>query len=258
MSHSFNNQNLQKWNGDDDKHSPENNQLSEDNEERFPEYECLISQNKIMNPRIELPRFDFFNNCLKQYPTDHSYQFINKTMILQLPTVLDSDHISNTYIKSYNKNYCIILSNLLHSINKILIKSITQRIFTLNELKPSELFKMIITNFNCKALTTPILHALRKLIPYQGRKWKSTNMDLISQIYLKLDLSMKDTWLSGKDLEFDFNNSYDQEVALRALLQFYNVRNYPEQMELMGYKISVDRDIPPLDLNDEQGESDLL
>lgn len=83
-------------------------------------------------------------------------------------------------------------------------------------------------------------------------------MDLISQIYLKLDLSMKDTWLSGKDLEFDFNNSYDQEVALRALLQFYNVRNYPEQMELMGYKISVDRDIPPLDLNDEQGESDLL
>lgn len=258
MSHSFNNQNLQKWNGDDDKHSPENNQLSEDNEERFPEYEVLISQNKIMNPRIELPRFDFFNNCLKQYPTDHSYQFIDKIMILQLPTVLDSDHISNTYIKSYNKNYCIILSNLLHSINKILIKSITQRIFTLNELKPSELFKMIITNFNCKALTTPILHALRKLIPYQGRKWKSTNMDLISQIYLKLDLSMKDTWLSGKDLEFDFNNSYDQEVALRALLQFYNVRNYPEQMELMGYKISVDRDIPPLDLNDEQGESDLL
>lgn len=76
-------------------------------------------------------------------------------------------------------------------------------------------------------------------------------MDLISQIYLNLKLSMKDNWLSGKDLESDFNNSYDQEIALRGLLQFYNMRNYPLQMNKIGYRINHDiMNIPQLDLND--------
>lgn len=56
--------------------------------------------------------------------------------------------------------------------------------------------------------------------------------------------------VSGKDLESDFNNSFDQEIALRGLLQFYNVRRYPAQMEMMGYQVKDDlMNIPQLDLN---------
>jgi Domain of unknown function (DUF3402). len=131
--------------------------------------------------------------------------------------------------------------------NKILIKNITQRIFTINDLKLSELYKMILMNYDNEALTKPILKTLKKLIPYQGRKWKSTNMDLISQIYLNLKLSLKDNWLTGKDLESDINNSYDQEIALRALLQFYNLRRYKDEMERIGYGIE---EIPTLNLDD--------
>ena len=97
-----------------------------------------------------------------------------------------------------------------------------------------------------------LIHILKKLIPYQGRKWKSINMDLISQIYLNLKLSVKDNWLSGKDLESDFNNSYDQEIALRGLLQFYNIRKYPKQMNLIGYQINKDLDIPVFNLNEDE------
>lgn len=79
-------------------------------------------------------------------------------------------------------------------------------------------------------------------------------MDLISTIYLNCKLSMKDNWLSGKDLGSEFNNSYDQEIALRALLQFYNIKRY--NGELLGYKLERDdiMDIPPLKLNESELE----
>lgn len=214
------------------------------------EYDILINQNKIMNPKIDLPKFEFFNNCIQKFPTNYRYEFINKNHILNLPKINDYNNIKNVFIEKYNSNYVFILANLLTINNKILIKNLTQRIFTLNGLKPSELYKMLIINYNCPSLTIPILKTLKKLVPYQGRKWKSINMDLISQIYLNLKLSLKDNWLSGKDLETDFNNSYDQEIALRALIQFYNMRKYPNQMEQIGYKLTNDIDIPMLDLND--------
>lgn len=249
ISRSFNNSNLQRLSNK----SEDETRNDADDEEHLSEYEILINQNKIMNPKIELPTFNFFNNCLKKFPV-HTYKFINKDLMLQMPKVIDMDNINNTYIQNPNENFCFILSNLLQIMDKLLVKNITQRIFALNELKPSELFKMIVLNYDNEALTKPILKILKKLIPYQGRKWKSINMDLISQIYLNMELSLKDNWLSGKDLESDFNNSYDQEIALRALLQFYNVSRYPKKMELLGYKINLDIDIPLLSLNDVEDD----
>lgn len=239
MTKTFNNSDLQEF---------YNNKDNNKEAENIPEYEVLINQNQLRNPQIRLPIFEFFNNCLNTFPIDHKYEFINKTPILKLPSSIDENNISNITITSMNKNYCFILLNLLNITNKILIKNLTQRIFTLNELKPSELFKMILLNYDNEYLNGPVLKILKKLIPYQGRKWKSVNMDLISKIYLNCRLSLRDNWLSGKDLENDFNNSFDQEVALRALLQFYNVKNYPTQMKTLGYQVSVDN-IPNLDLN---------
>ncbi|EGW30064.1 factor arrest protein 11 [Spathaspora passalidarum NRRL Y-27907] len=240
LSRSFNNANLQSLSKDEAK------------KDDLTEYEILINQNKLMNPKVELPTYDFFNNCLQVFPDgNYRYKFINKEFISTLPEQVDANNINHVYIKHYNSNFAFILSNMLKITNKILIKNQTQRIFTLNDLKPSELYKMILMNYDNDAFTKPILKTLKKLIPYQGRKWKSINMDLISQIYLNLKLSMKDHWLSGKDLESDFNNSYDQEIALRGLLQFYNMRNFPKQMEKIGYQVNHDLDIPVMNLNDE-------
>lgn len=222
-----------------------------DSEESFTEYEFLTSQNKLMNPQIKLPKFEFFNNC-RDLPLDEfEYELINKVPITKLPNTLDENNVSNVTITKYNENYCFTLINMLQITNKVLIKNITQRVFILNESKPSEFLKILLLNYDNQYLKLPILKILKKLVPYQGRKWKSINMDLISLIYLNLKLSLKDNWLSGRDLENDFNNSFDQEIALRSLLQFYNVRKYPEQMEHLGYQISTD-DVPMLDLNNEE------
>ncbi|CAN3480760.1 hypothetical protein DICA1_F17436 [Diutina catenulata] len=214
------------------------------------EYETLINQNKIMNPQIRIPKWEFVNNALNKEATDQIL-LINKTRISSLPKVLDSNNVNNVFIRNYNSNYCFILANLLQINDWLVLPHSTQRICTMNELKPSELYKMLLINYDCPAFSEPILHTLKKLIPYQGRKWKSSNMDLISQVYLNLKLSLKDNWLSGRDLESDFNNSYDQEIALRALLQFYNARHYPLQMEEVGYHVSADPDIPSLSLDDD-------
>lgn len=214
------------------------------------EYELLTTQNRLMNPKISLPPFEFFTNCL-DLDTEPTYSFINKTTLNSLPVVIDETKVKTTTIHEFNANYCHIVTNLLNVTNKILIKNVTQRIFILNESKPTELFKVILLNYTNPHMQTPILKILKKLIPYQGRKWKSVNMDLISLIYLNLRLSLKDNWLSGRDVENDFNNSFDQEIALRSLLQFYNMRRYPDQMKSLGYQVSTD-EIPILDLNQEE------
>lgn len=240
MTRAFNNSDLQEF---------YNNKDGKDDHDNVIEYEILINQNQLMNPQIKLPRFEFFNNCCNDYPNDHKYEFINKTSIQKLPNEIDSNNISNITIKRFNENFCFILVNLLNITNKVLIKNLTQRIFTLNELKPTELFKIVLLNYDNEFINKPILKILKKLIPYQGRKWKSINMDLISKIYLNCRLGLRDNWLSGKDLENDFNNSFDQEIALRALLQFYNIKNYPLQMESLGYQISTE-EIPNINLDD--------
>ncbi|CCE85656.1 Piso0_005274 [Millerozyma farinosa CBS 7064] len=208
--------------------------------EPFSEYDLIVSQNQLMNPKIELPKFDFFNNCLHQFPSTVRYQFINKTPLSNFSSKVDANNVNQVTINRYNRNYCRILVNLLNIANKVLIKNLIQRIFTINEHKPSEILKIILTNYDNKALSKPALKILKKIVPYQGRKWKSLNMELISKIYLNCQLGLRDTWLSGRDLDNDFNNSVNQEIALRALIQFYNMREYPESMKALGYGISED------------------
>ncbi|CAI5760274.1 unnamed protein product [Candida verbasci] len=225
LSRCFNNSNIQNVSNKNDDNSD------------LIEYEILINQNKLMNPKINLPRRNFFNNCLNKFSDSYEYKFINDKLISKLPEKLDSNNINHRTINQFNDNFVFILINILNIINKILIKNQSQRIFALNDLKPSEIYKMILINYDNESITPIILKTLKKLVPYQGRKWKSVNMDLISQIYLTLKLDLKDNWLSGKDLESDFNSCYDQEIALRGLIQFYNMRKYKDEMKKIGYKL---------------------
>lgn len=212
-------------------------------------YDIFTSQNKLMNPAIHIPQFDFFNNCQNKVPPFGPMVLINKTPTAKLQTLVDEENHQIVRITRYNRNFCFTLVNLLHVTNKILIKNILQRIFVFNETKPTDLLKIVLLNYVNDALRIPILKIFKKLVPYQGRKWRALNMDVISLIYLHLKLSLKDNWLSGKDLECDFNNSFDQEIALRSLLQFYNIRKYPKQMLSLGYALTPET-IPQVDLDE--------
>lgn len=194
-----------------------------------------LYQNRLLNPQIQLPDFNFFNVCLKNRPKNSFFKFINNVPLHELPI---SKTTNERTIEVFNYNICTTIENMLRITDGVLIENMSQIVFALNELKPTDVLKAITTNYQNDRINTPILNILKKLVPYQGRKWKASNMDLISLIYLKSNLNLKDDWLSGKDLESDFNTAYEQELALRSLLQFFNMRHYPKQMELLGFEQS--------------------
>lgn len=217
-----------------------NNDLQdfEENNKSFGPNEVVAAQNKLMNPEIEIPQYDFFNVCSQNRTDKIRINLINKVPMSDLPSKVDENNHNVVHLKNFNRSYCHILANQLHIVNKILIKGVTQRIFAFIETKPTDLLKFILLNYNNDNLKIPILKILKKIIPFQGRKWRAMNMEVISQVFLNLKLSIRDNWLSGRDLESDFNNSFDQEIALRSLLQFYNVRRYPDEMTQLGYKVT--------------------
>lgn len=222
ISDSFNNNALQKM---------DNENLA------LTSYEILSAQNKLLNPRICLPQFDFFKLCQGQNEPPSKVTLLNSTPICRMPHEINDNGERIVHINDFNTEFCAILTNLFDVTNEILIENMSQRVIMFNETKPTDLMKIILLNFENKDLQTPILKIFKKLTPYQGRKWRASNMDVISRIYMNLSLSLKDDWLCGKDLESDLNSCYEQESALRSLLQFYNMRKYPDQMRCLGLSL---------------------
>lgn len=222
---------------------------SDDNKVKFSAYDVLACQNKLMNPQIYIPQFDYYNWCHNSLQSFQPTELINRNPFSMFPSSVGENNETVLHINQFNHRFCHILVNLFHVVNKVLVRNVSQRIFTFNDAKPTDLLKLVLTNYENDCFKIPILKIFKKLTPYQGRKWRALNMDVISLIYLNLRLSLNDNWISGKDIESDFNNSLDQEVALRLLLQFYHMRRYPEQMASLGYEIMASTD-PKYDLND--------
>ncbi|GMM37755.1 Far11 protein [Saccharomycopsis crataegensis] len=143
--------------------------------------------------------------------------------------------IYDTSGKIFNLRFCLILNNLFKILQKIILNK-TRRLVTFSEKQPVDLFRIIIGPFYNYSIYKSILKVLKEIIPYNGKKWKSVNMDLISLIYINLNLKLKDHWLSGRDIDSEMGDSEGQELALRALIQFYTARKYEEGIDRFGYE----------------------
>ena len=60
-------------------------------------------------------------------------------------------------------------------------------------------------------------------------------MELISGVFLYEELELIDNWVTGKDVSGELGDACGQEIAMRALLQFYNFLHYKKSMEDLGY-----------------------
>ncbi|KAH0536053.1 hypothetical protein GP486_008912 [Trichoglossum hirsutum] len=67
-------------------------------------------------------------------------------------------------------------------------------------------------------------------VPYCGRKWRQSNMRVITAIYLYCRPELRDDWLAGSDVDADVEEALPLEQALRALTHWHNLKRYPEQM----------------------------
>lgn len=60
-------------------------------------------------------------------------------------------------------------------------------------------------------------------------------MKVITQIYMSCRPELREDWIAGTEADTDLEEAKHQEEAIRALVQFYNIRNFPVQCKEMGY-----------------------
>ncbi|KAI9846646.1 MAG: Factor arrest protein 11 [Thelocarpon superellum] len=74
------------------------------------------------------------------------------------------------------------------------------------------------------------LKLFKNQVPYCGRKWRSSNMRVITAVYLYCRPDLRDDWLAGSDVDAEVEEALPLEQALRALTHWHNLRRYPAQM----------------------------
>ncbi|KAH0839713.1 hypothetical protein J3R83DRAFT_651 [Lanmaoa asiatica] len=73
-----------------------------------------------------------------------------------------------------------------------------------------------------------VLKLIKSQVPFCGRKWRQSNMKVITSIYLNCRPDLRDEWLTGNEVD-DVSDAQAQEQALRHLVKFYNTKRYGAQ-----------------------------
>ncbi|KAJ5622954.1 hypothetical protein N7490_011559 [Penicillium lividum] len=74
------------------------------------------------------------------------------------------------------------------------------------------------------------LKLFKSQVPYCGRKWRQSNMRVITAIYLYCKPELRDDWLAGSDVEGDVEVALPLEQALRGLTHWWHLRKYKDVM----------------------------
>ncbi|KAK0453809.1 hypothetical protein EV421DRAFT_1700823 [Armillaria borealis] len=105
-----------------------------------------------------------------------------------------------------------------------LSKHRSHRIWMLIQYKSSAVLKRIL-RVQHPMLQLHLLKLLKSQVPFCGRKWRQSNMKLITAIYLNCRPDLRDEWLTGSEND-DAADASAQETALRHLVKFYNTKRY--------------------------------
>jgi len=78
------------------------------------------------------------------------------------------------------------------------------------------------------------LKLFKNQVPYTGRKWRQSNMRVITAVYLHCRPELRDEWLVGSNVDHEVDTAVPLEQALRSLTHWFNLRRYPERMAACG------------------------
>ncbi|KAF9263661.1 N1221-domain-containing protein [Marasmius fiardii PR-910] len=105
-----------------------------------------------------------------------------------------------------------------------LSKNRSHRIWMLVQYKSSAVLKRML-RVQHPMLQLHLLKLIKSQVPFCGRKWRQSNMKVITAIYLNCRPDLRDEWLTGGEVD-DVSDASAQEMALRHLVKFYNNRRY--------------------------------
>jgi hypothetical protein len=156
-------------------------------------------------------------------------------------------------ITDFSRRNFFCLINYLRIVQKI-CKNRAHRNLLLVNYKSSNILR--------KSLKVPqqelrlyTLKLFKNQVPYCGRKWRQSNMRVITAVYLHCRPELRDEWLAGSDVDAEVEEALPLEQALRSLARWFNVRGYPgrvapeERTELREEQDFFVRELERLELN---------
>ncbi|KAI1391038.1 N1221-domain-containing protein [Hypoxylon trugodes] len=131
-------------------------------------------------------------------------------------------------ITDFSRRNFFALINYLRIMQKI-CKNKSHRNLLLVQYKSSNIIRKSL-KIPQNELRLYTLKLFKNQVPYCGRKWRQSNMRVITAIYLHCRPELRDEWLAGSDVDAEVEEALPLEQALRSLTHWFNVRRYPDQM----------------------------
>ena len=119
--------------------------------------------------------------------------------------------------------------HLLRSLQK-LIRGKSHRVLFLVQFKSSQILRRVL-RVPDPTLRLYVLKLFKSQVPYCGRKWRQSNMRVITAIYLHCRPELRDEWLAGMhdaNVEGEVDEAVPLEWALRGLTFWWQKRRYPD------------------------------
>jgi len=153
-------------------------------------------------------------------------------------------------IKNFSRRNTTTFINHLRILQKITRRK-AHRSLLLVSYKSSNLLR--------KSLRVPVdmmryytLKLFKSQVPYCGRKWRQTNMKIITAVYLSVPADLRDDWLSGGgggmggagpgDVDGTVEEALPLEQSLRALTHWWNAKTYPDIMGVDRAMVAEEQD----------------
>jgi len=179
----------------------------------------------------------FFNQTITEYVNTK-----NSIPLLDFPSCVigeQPDLSGDSFVyggemsdKSYSWRNVFSCINLLRILNK-LIKWKHSRVMMLVVFKSAPILKKTL-KVRHAMMQLYVLKLLKMQTKYLGRQWRKSNMKTMSAIYAKVRHRLNDDWAFGNDLESRPWDFQAEECTLRACVDRFNLRRYPEATQKCG------------------------
>ncbi|KAL6931015.1 hypothetical protein ACO0R3_004139 [Hanseniaspora guilliermondii] len=131
------------------------------------------------------------------------------------------EHCYDDIEQDYDSRYLNMEYGLLYCLQNV-IDGRTQRLKFL-PLNIGTLFKTQYKIYNL-CIYEPLLELIRQLTPFKSKKWRAEHMELITGVYLHLQLPLiENDWVTGKDTNGEILDAVNIELSIRSLIKFYNL-----------------------------------
>ncbi|KAG6832892.1 hypothetical protein H0H92_004776 [Tricholoma furcatifolium] len=181
--------------------------------------------------KADAPDHNFFRYCLLNFSRHPQSTHLDNNPRPARQTVIKTTTLPNgekheeeiEQVTEYSWRNFFSAINFAKIMQK-LSKGRSHRIWMLVQYKSSAILKRVLRVMH-PMLQLHVLKLIKSQVPFCGRKWRQSNMKVITSIYLNCRPDLRDEWLTGYEVD-DASDAQAQELALRHLVKFYNTKRY--------------------------------